>query len=111
MTTSDSIPPMSLTPAHDTPSLAMLELMERSNETIIRVDRLNQSNKLLKWVAVTAAAFALGSAFTVAKMLYGWGRNDESLRSDVRSMARELQELRTDTKELRDLVYSRTTHL
>lgn len=88
----------------------MLELMERSNEMMIRVDRLVQSGKILKWVAMTAAAFALASAFTVAKMLYGWGRDDESLRSDVRSMAREIQDLRTDAKELRNLVYSRTTH-
>ncbi len=98
------------TPAHGTPSGPLIELMERSNEHTIRIDRLIQTNKLLKWAVMTAAAFALGSAFTVAKMLYGWGRDDESLRSDVRSMSREIQELRQEAKELRNLVYSRTTH-
>jgi hypothetical protein len=101
---------MSLTPAHGTPSPAMLEIMEMANALTIRVDRLVQSNKILKWVAVTAAAFAFGSSLTIAKMLYGWGRDDESLRADVRSMGRDIVDLRAEQRELRNLVYSRTTH-
>lgn len=110
MSPPDSIPPMSLTPAHGVPSHAMLEVMEMTNALTIRVDRLVQSNKILRWVAVTAAAFAIGSSLTIARMLYGWGREDESLRSDVRSMARDITELQGEAKELRNLVYSRTTH-
>ena len=99
---SDSIPPIGrLTPVQGVPTAPLLELEERLGQLTIQVDRLKQSANLMRWVATVAAVFALGSVITVARMLYGWGRDDEALRGDVRQLQRSVEELRVDVKELR----------
>jgi len=105
MSPTDSIPPMSRTPSHGGPAGPLLALEERLDRLTIQVDRLHQTGKFIKWVATTAAVFALGTSLVVARMLYGWGRDDAELRADVRQTRATQAEIRTDLKELRSLTY------
>jgi hypothetical protein len=85
----------------------MMEMAEHVNGLTIRVDRLQQSLKLWRWVATTGAIFALGSALTVARMLYGMGSDGAELRADIRQGLRLGEENKADLKELRGAVYAR----
>jgi hypothetical protein len=74
---------------------------------VIKVDRLHQTNKILKWVASAAITFALGSAFAVARMLYGMGADDAMTRNGIERAQRQADENKADVRELQKFVYRR----
>lgn len=98
---------MSLTPAHGVVTGPIHDLHERVNGLTIRLDRLQQASKLIRWIAMTAGAFALGSVITIASSMLGWARDDEAARADVRQLRQMTEELKVDIKELTRSVYSR----
>lgn len=82
-------------------------LEEQVDFLSIHVDRLRQSNKLLKWAATTAVTFALGAIITVARMLYGMGSEAGTIKAAIERAQRQADENKADLKELQRYVYSR----
>ena len=74
---------------------------------VIQVDRLKQTNKLLKWAVATAVTFALGAAGTVGRMLYGMGADDQVVRHGIERAQRQADENKADLRELQRFVYRR----
>lgn len=103
----DSIPPIRRTPPFGNPSGAFHELEDRVNDILIRVDRLQQANKLLRWAAGVAITFALGSVIAVARMLYGLGADDATIRAMVERAQRQADENKADIRELSRYMYVR----
>ena len=105
-------PPLGLrspTPAHGVPvtgqQAELDELEKRVTILAVQIDRLKQSSKTWHWVATTAAVFALGSALAVAKGVYGMGRDDQAIRSDVDQARRQVDENKADLRDLREKLY------
>jgi len=103
---SDEIPLCPTTPAHGTVG-PLQDLENRIGILVIQVDRLQQTNKLLRWAAATATAFALGSAIAVAKTLYGFGAEDATIRNGIERAQRQADEIKSDVRELQKFVYHR----
>lgn len=84
-----------------------LTVEEVVDALVIRVDRLQQGNKLLKWVASTGLALALGGALTVARMLYGMGADDATTSARIDRAQRLADDNHVDIKELQRAIFSR----
>lgn len=59
---------------------------------------------IVRWVGMTVAAFALASTIVVARMLFGWGRDDAELRNLAGAAREQSIENKGDIKELRSLI-------
>lgn len=105
---SDQIPLRKSTPIHGQPIVSPIDdANERIDRLFISVDRLQSSNKLLKWVATSAITFALGSIIAVARMLYGLGADDATVKANIERAQRQADENKADLRDLSRYVYSR----
>ncbi len=104
---STEIPPRKSTPIHGMPIVSPIDnANDRIDHLVITVDRLTQTGKLLKWVAGAAITFALGSILAVARMLYGLGADDATIKANVERSQRQSDENKADIRELSRYVYS-----
>lgn len=63
------------------------------------VERLSTQMAVVRWVGLTIASIALASAITLARMLFGWGRDDAELRARVSRATELVEECRATNKE------------
>lgn len=93
-------------PIHPKPT-AMENTIDR---LIIKVDRLNQAAKLMKWVATGAVGLALSSLAVVIKIAYGFGSSDATTHAAVERAQRELDEVKSQVRELQKTLYTPHTY-
>lgn len=99
----DSIPPMNRPQSQSGPS----NVEEVVDHLVIKVDRLQQSNKLLRLVAGAALSAALAGLGVAGRLLYGWGLDDGTTRAMIDRCQKSADDDRTDIREIQRLLFFR----